>query len=67
MRQISMKGARVSANLTQEELAEKMGVSRVSVQLWESGKRAISKPNLIAFCTVTGFSVEDIILPEKYA
>lgn len=65
MKKISLAGARVSANLTQEELAEKLGVSRQSIIAWETGKTKIGTVQLIAFCTVTGFEKDDIFLPEK--
>lgn len=36
--QISIAAARVNAKLTQAEAAEKLGVSRVSLNKWENGK-----------------------------
>lgn len=63
MKQISLAAARVNAGLTQEELAEKLGVTRKSIQNWENGKKPIRKSNFIAFCTVTGFDQSDIFLP----
>lgn len=59
-----MEAARVDAKLTQQELADKMGVSRQSISAWESNRKKISKSHLIAFCTVTGFSEDEIFLPE---
>lgn len=35
--QITMKAARVNAKLTQKEVAEKLGVSRVTIIHWEKG------------------------------
>lgn len=67
MQKISVEAARVNAKLTQEELAEKMGVSRKTICNWESGKKSMRKSNLIAFCTITGFSEEDLFLPGKFA
>lgn len=63
MKQISLAAARVNAGYTQEELAEKLGVTRKSIQNWESGKKIMRKSNFIAFCTVTGFDQDDIFLP----
>ena len=65
MAKVTLAGARVSAGLTQKELAEKMGVSRDSVMNWESGKTEIRVPNLILFCQMTGFDEDDILLPKK--
>lgn len=63
MKQISLAAARVNAGLTQQELAEKLGVTRKSIQNWELGKTQIRKANFIALCTITGFNQEDIFLP----
>lgn len=65
MAQISMAAARVANRLTQEQLAKKMGVSRETVVAWETGKRPIKTAYFYLFCKVTGFSEDDIILPEK--
>lgn len=64
MTKIPFKAARVAAGLTQQELAEKIGVSRYTVIDWENGKREIRTPYLHLFCTITGFSEDDIILPK---
>lgn len=62
---ITLKAARVNANLTQEALAEQMGVSRNTVNDWETGKREIKTAYFHLFCRITGFAEDDIILPEK--
>ena len=62
---VTLKGARVSAGMTQEKLAEKLDVSRLSVANWENGKTRISTATLMAFAEVTGFSVDDILLPSE--
>ena len=62
---IPMNAARVAAGLTQEELADKMGVSRSPVIDWESGKREIKTAYFYMFCRLTGFSEDDILLPKK--
>ena len=62
-RQISLVGARTSAGLTQQELADKLGVSRRMIIDWESGKREMRPAYLYAICQITGFSVNDIFLP----
>lgn len=67
MAKITLAAARVSAGLTQEQLAEKMGVTRKTITKWETGKTRIKPAYLYAFCGFTGFSVDDILLPEKYA
>ena len=65
MAKITLEAARVNSRLTQAELAEKLGVSRSTVIDWEKGNREIKTAYLIAFCHVTGFSVDDILLPKQ--
>ena len=64
MAKIPLKAARVAANLTQEELAERMSVSRASINNWENGRAEIKPAFLCMYCQITGFDVDDIILPE---
>lgn len=65
-RKISIEAARVTANLTQAELAQKLGVSRETVSLWENGKLKMKPAYLLAICHITGFDPEDIFLPERF-
>ena len=62
---LTMKALRVNANLTQQELADAMGVSRASVIAWETGKTQISTVCLMAFCYVIGVKVNDVFLPAE--
>ena len=64
MAKITLEAARRNANLTQVELAEKMHVSKQSVFDWENGKRRMKPAYLYLFCSITGFNVDDILLPE---
>ena len=64
MAKIPINAARVAAGLTQEELAEKMGVSRQTIINWETGKQEMKTLYLYAFCHVTGFSEDDILVPK---
>lgn len=63
MPKITLEAARVNTKLTQAEMAEKMGVSRETILNWENGKRRMRAPYLYLFCQITGFHVDDIILP----
>lgn len=65
MPKISLKAARVNAGFTQDELAEKLKVSRATVNAWERGRVEMKPHHVYAFCYATGVSEEDIILPEK--
>jgi len=63
--QVSIAAARVNANLTQKELAEKLGVSNNSVVAWENGKREIPLRYLQALAELSGLSISDIFVPLK--
>lgn len=64
-RKLTMKAIRINANLTQQELADAMGVSRSSVIAWETGKTKISTVCLMAFCYVTNTHIDDVYLPYE--
>lgn len=65
MQKITLEAARVNSGLTQGEMAKKIGVSRATVNQWEKGKTMMKPVYLYMFCGITGFSEDDIILPEK--
>lgn len=65
MPKITMKAARVSAGLTQEEIAAKMGIARYWVSKMENGAVRVKPAYLLAWCQITGFRPEDIIMPEN--
>lgn len=53
MKNLSIKQIRIELLLTQQELADKLGLSIVSIQRWESGKSEPSlkhKREIIALC-----------------
>ena len=66
MAKISLAAARVNAGLTQEKMAEKLGVSRQTYHAWESGKSEMKVAYFLAFCHITGFTTDDIFLPEEF-
>lgn len=60
---ISLKAARVNAGLTQEQLAEKLGVSPVTIWKWETGQ---SEPRFSQFkklCEAVDIDMADIFIP----
>ena len=65
MPKITLRAARVNAGYTQDELAEKLKVSRATVNAWERGRADLKPHHLYAFCYATGVSEDDIILPVK--
>lgn len=65
MEPISMKAARVNADLTQAEIAGIMGVSNKTIINWETGK-VIPKPaQFKMYCDIVGRPEGDIILPQN--
>lgn len=66
MTQMTIRAARVNCGMTQQNLADKMGVSRRTIHNWESGKKAPSKEHITVFCDVTGTDQDDLFLPLKF-
>lgn len=62
----TMKAARALRNLTQEQTAEKMGISRGYYGKMENGEIEMKPYHVYAFCCVTGISVDDFIMPTKF-
>lgn len=60
---ISLKAARVNANLSQEKVAKKMKKSKLTINNWENGKTEIDYANLITLCNLYSVTIDDIILP----
>ena len=63
--QISLAAARVNANMTQEDVAGKMKISKQTLLNWEKGK-VIPKPaQLEMMCRLYNISVDNIFLPTE--
>lgn len=60
---ISMKAARVNANISQGEMAKRLGKSQNTVLAWELGRKAPRMDELQAYCRECGCSITDINLP----
>lgn len=60
MPQISLKAARVNANLTQEEAAIKLGVSISTIKKWEKGETFPKQPKINQICELYGISYDHI-------
>ena len=52
-------------NLSQEELAEKLGVSRQAVSKWERSEASPDTDNLIALAKIYGLSLDELVYGEK--
>jgi transcriptional regulator with XRE-family HTH domain len=64
---ISLKAARVNANLTQGDVAKRLKKSVQTIVNWENGKTPIDEGNLIALCVMYGIKEEYIFLPDVSA
>ena len=53
-----IKQVRVARNLTQQDLADKMGLKRNTISQWESGSRNVSVEQLIEIARVVGVTLD---------
>ena len=60
-----LKSHRTRCKMTQEFVAESLGVTRQAVSKWESGTTDPSTSNLIALAKLYGISVEEILQNVK--
>ena len=66
MLRISLKAARVNAELSQKEVADKLNVSNKTVCSWENGETYPSAEKIDALCKLYGVSYDDIkFLPNN--
>ena len=56
-----LKGHRVRCKMTQEFVAESLGVSRQAVSKWETGTADPSTSNLLALAKLFGISAEELL------
>ena len=62
---ISLPAARVNAGLTQEQAAEKIGVTRQTIINWEKGKVAPRVPEMYMISNVYDIPQENIFIPTE--
>lgn len=67
MPQISLAAARVNANLTQKEAAEKIGICKETLISWEKGKTIPRHHQLLQLCELYNMPIDYIFLPYKLA
>ena len=60
---VSLRAARVNANMLQEDVAEKLGVSKESVANWERGKRSPKSAMLVRLCQLYKVPLDAMALP----
>lgn len=62
---ISIEAARVNAGMSQEELAIKAGVTRMTVANWETGKTPIPATALKLLSDCSGIPMDYIFVPSR--
>ena len=62
---VSLKAMRVNANMKQTEVAEKLGISTLTLQSWESEKTFPKVNQLMELCEIYGCTIDDIFLHRK--
>jgi len=65
MKNIKMKMARVEKDLTQEELADRINVTRQTISLIEAGKYNPSLNLCVAICKELGKTLDDLFWEEE--
>ena len=63
--QISLAAARVNAELTQTDVAKKMGVSKQTIVNWEKGRISPKQAQLEMMCRIYTIALDNIFLPSK--
>ncbi|MGA4864076.1 helix-turn-helix domain-containing protein [Streptomyces lavendulocolor] len=56
-----VQGARMDADLTQEKLAERTGISRTTLQSIEAGRNDPKISHLLLIATAVGVSIHDLL------
>ncbi len=64
---ISLRALRVNAELTQEDAAKAIGVTKRTLQSWEANATYPNISTLVKLCKVYGCGLEDIFLPVDSA
>lgn len=57
---LSLKAARVNANLQQKEVAKRLGVSNKTISAWENGETAPRIDQFHALCNLYGVPVDAV-------
>lgn len=56
-----IRAARIAAGMTQQQLADALGISQVSVTRWETGEREPRVSTLNRIASVLGCNLRDLI------
>lgn len=67
MSQITLKAARINANLTQKAASEKIGVSESTLKKWENGTAFPRQPQIMRICETYNVEYDQIFFTSKLA
>ena len=56
-----MAEKRAESGMSQQAVADRLGVTRTAVHYWESGKRTIYAVNFMEYCKAIGANPEEIV------
>lgn len=55
-----LRSERELRNTTQVQVAQKLGVSKMTVSRWESGDRSLTAKRLLEYCKAIGVRADDV-------
>lgn len=61
---ISLAAARVNANMTQDQVAQAVGVSKCTIVNWEKGRTSIPFDTLVKLCGIYDAPIDCIFIPS---
>lgn len=64
MPMITLAAARVNANLTQEDVANALGVSKGTIINWEKGRISPKYSQMVKLCEIYNMPLDYIFLPD---
>ena len=54
----SLRAERDSARLSQQDMADRLGLTKMTISHWENGNRSIKASSLKDYCAVLGITVQ---------
>ena len=57
----ALRNKRQEKNLSQEYVAQRLGVTKMAVSNWETGKRSMYAETLRRYCALLGVTIQSIV------
>lgn len=64
---ISLKGARIEAGMSLEEVSKRLKIAPATISNWENGITDISAVNLYRLADIYKMTINDFLLPTDYS